>query len=118
MYLTKYGVARDSWNVWRYRLTFYNQYSDGEISKEEYLARRDDCDADISEINASLLELEQKRLEQPDIIVDDPVLDMLRDAPIITELTRELVDALVAQIIVYGSNNIEIVWKVKDSFGF
>jgi hypothetical protein len=33
-----------------------------------------------------------------------------------TELTREMLEAIVERIVVYGPDNIEIVWKFKDEF--
>lgn len=49
-------------------------------------------------------------------MLEPPVLSRLRRTDLNAGLTRELVEALVDQILVYNEMHIEVVWKFSDDF--
>lgn len=96
------------------KLTLYNRYSEGEISKDEYFRKRESIEATQRDLSEQAAELERRRMEASPFASELSEFDNLAFDG---QLTRELMDALVESILVYDGGRIEIKWKFTDEAG-
>ena len=100
------------------KLRLYEKYTSGSITKAEYLKRKAETDAKMSE-NEEAIQQGHQRMQELDS--EHPCSDERLDA-VLGEyqkgegLTYELAHALISAIYVHGHDSIEIVWKFKDIF--
>ena len=100
------------------KLRLYEKYTSGSITKAEYLKRKAETDAKMSE-NEEAIQQGHQRMQELDS--EHPCSDERLDA-VLGEyqkgegLTYELAHALISAIYVHGHDRIEIVWKFKDIF--
>ena len=99
------------------KLRLYEKYTSGSITKAEYLKRKAETDAKMSE-NEEAIQQGHQRMQELDS--EHPCSDERLDA-VLGEyqkgegLTYELAHALISAIYVHGHDSIEIVWKFKES---
>ena len=100
------------------KLRLYEKYTFGSITKAEYLKRKAETDAKMSE-NEEAIRQGHERMQELDS--EHPCSDERLDA-VLGEyqkgegLTYELAHALISAIYVHGHDSIEIVWMFKDIF--
>ena len=100
------------------KLRLYEKYTSGSITKAEYLKRKAETDAKMSE-NEEAIRQGHERMQELDS--EHPCSDERLDA-VLGEyqkgegLTYELAHALISAIYVHGHDSIEIVWMFKDIF--
>lgn len=102
-------------NLKRYKVTLYVSYNDGQLSKNDYLKKRNESDLLLSELEKETSELEVLYVSQQNE-QDNSTLAFLKTFDLSAGLTYELVDALVEKVLVYDESTVEIVWKVGDDF--
>lgn len=102
-------------SIKRKKIILYEQYSDALIPKSKYLEQRDVCDSQLQELEKLSAVIEKQR-QAEDALPEPPVLNLLRETDLNAGLTRELVEALVDQILVYDETHIEVVWQFSDDF--
>ena len=100
------------------KLRLYEKYTSGSITKAEYLKRKAETDAKMSE-NEEAIRQGHERMQELDS--EHPCSDERLDAVLgeykkSAGLTYELAHALISAIYVHGQDSIEIVWKFKDIF--
>jgi len=95
------------------KLTLYNKYSDGDMTKDEYLSQRSSKESQINELSEQIAELEEKRHEKS--IFVSQYIGYLCDLSFSGELNREIVDKLLDKVIVYDANRIEVKWNFSDN---
>jgi chromosome segregation ATPase len=96
---------------------YYDSYKDEKITKDEFLFKRESCNKQIEEMTANIVELTEKLNNASSAAEQTTAVNSeLQNCIGITELNREIVDALVDSIIVYDSENIEIKWKFADCY--
>lgn len=97
------------------KLSLYNRYSDGEISREEYSGQRETADRRIGELSAQVSILEQKNYRQDIVPIDSgSSYEVLKGTPYPVEYSNELVAALVDYVVVHDESRIEIMWRFDD----
>lgn len=97
------------------KLELYKRYGDGEIGKEEYFNLRAAADARLRKLTEQTAALE-KRIRNNKAVPDaGPFVDKMRTLRFDGILTREVVDALIDRVLVYGKDRIEIIWKFSDA---
>ena len=100
------------------KLRLYEKYTSGSITKAEYLKRKAETDAKMSE-NEEAIQQGHQRMQELDS--EHPCSDERLDA-VLGEyqkgagLTYELAHALISAIYIHGHDSIEIVWQFKDIF--
>ena len=95
----------------------YENYKDGKIAKDEYMFMRESCNKQIDEVTESIAELTEKLIRSVTMTEQKSATNNeWQNCVDISELNREIVDALVDSIIVYDSEHIEIVWKFADEY--
>lgn len=99
------------------RAGLYESYAEGILNEEEYTFARQTYEGQYEALSLLLDEAVERRerfLES--ISPENKWLTMMRDASGMTELTRELVDAIIEKVIVYGEGRIEVVLNYNDVF--
>ena len=100
------------------KLTLYNTYSDGEMNRNEYIAKRDLISEKIQTLSAQANLLEQEKLShKQSMIVLPPAVEYLQDTKEPLQYSNELVSAMVKHIVVYSNARVEITWKHSDEIG-
>ena len=90
------------------KLELYQRYGDGEISKEEYFDLRDVADTRLRNLTEQVAALE-RRIRNNVVVPDtDPLRDKMSILRFDGLLTREIADALIDRVLVYGTDRIEI----------
>lgn len=97
------------------KLYCYNMYSEGAISKDEYLRRKAECDQQLAAIEEEVrLEKErQRRLE------DEQTAPTMETAPLcemfgkVGCLTSELAKAFLSAVYVYPGSRVEMEWRTQ-----
>lgn len=98
------------------KLRWYEKYTAGDISREEYLKAKSETDAKISETDEAIRKahdrMQQLDSERP---CSDDKLDAICDLYARSEKqTNELAHAFIKAIYVHSDNRIELEWKFKD----
>ncbi len=95
----------------------YPDYKEGLIEREEYETFRSRYDVKIANLENSLSDLDDKIAEiETGLTPENAFIKNFKNYQSITELTREVVSALIENIYVYEDNRIEIVMKYRDEF--
>lgn len=96
------------------RLTLYRQWKEQQITKEEYLSKRDTLTKQESECQVRLQSL-KGRIELLSVGQAKGISDnSLQKYSVVEILTKELADNLIERIDVYDNNRVEITWKFCD----
>jgi len=98
------------------KLDIYKSYSDGNITREQYLNERETANNQIEQLlsQVSVLESEYEQI-QKNISIPSPVTEIFCNREIIERLTPEIVSALIDTIYVYDIDKIEIKWKFVEN---
>ena len=97
------------------KVGLYEQYVDGIISKDEYIEHKQTVDTQLNQIAEQIHETKSRQKHEASIDVN-PVLKLLETFNFHKEPTKDMVDALVDRILIYGENRMEIVWTFADEF--
>ena len=96
------------------RFHLYHQWKDGNIKKEEYLAQKEE----LSEQEAACgqkLDILNKKLSDASLGQPHTILGLNSESFLENLiLAKELADALIERIDVYGADRIEVTWKFRD----
>lgn len=98
------------------RLSFYRQWKEQRISKEEYLLRRDEMSKQEAAYQDRLRSIEKHIQKLTAKQTRSNIDDSLQFYDSIQELTKELADKLIDRIDVYEKNRVEIHWKFQNEF--
>lgn len=99
------------------RAGLYESYAEGILNEEEYAFAKQTYEEQYEALNRLLDEAVERRerfLES--ISPDNKWLTMMRSVAGMTELTQELVDAVIEKVLVYGEGRIEVVFNYNDVF--
>lgn len=94
--------------------TLYESYRAGLISGETYTEQRKKGQNEILSLQSQLERY--KDTEEPEEKKRGNVLELFQGKENLTELTRETVEKLIAQIYVYDQNRVHIIFKCKDEW--
>ena len=100
------------------KLRLYEKYTSACITKAEYLKRKTEVDAKISE-NEEAIRQGHERMQELDSehpCSDERLDQVVSDYRKSEGLTYELAHAMISAIYVHGQDSIEIVWKFNDIF--
>ena len=97
------------------RLNLYRQWKEQQITKEEYIRKRDEYTEQVERHQGKIWNLEE-RLGQLIAEQEEKPVCNLQVYSGIQSLTRELVDELVERIDVYGRDRVEVGWKFRDLY--
>jgi len=114
--LKQIGVLqKESDRLKKGKLTLYNRYGDGEISREEYINQRKSADERIQELLAEIQSLEQLSVRNDTSTnPTHPAFDALQNISGPLRYSNELIEALVEHVVVYDESRVEIKWKFPD----
>ena len=98
-------------------MPLYEQYRDGSLSREDFLVRKKEYDAEAAKLEQRLDELQSSKNEQ-----DERSRQERKHASQLMcyaeqmELTEEIKEKLIDKVKVYSNNRIEIYWKFESGF--
>lgn len=96
------------------RLNLYARWKQGQITKEEYLARRDELSKQEAVFRNELDALQAYRTDNTFGQFRGSAKMEAGTAYDIQALTKELADDFIERVEVYGEDRIEIIWKFQD----
>lgn len=88
-----------------------------EAERNQYLAVKQACDAEIEAAEKKIAELSKEMAMQAE--VDDEQLKELENSSLFARkpvLTKEMVEAMIKEVRVYRDDRYEIKWKFKNVF--
>lgn len=97
----------------------YERYIMEEADRNQYLAVKQACDAEIEAVEKKITELSKEMAMQAE--VDDEQLRELENISLFARepaLTKEMVEAMIKEVRVYRDDRYEIKWKFNDIFLF
>lgn len=94
------------------KTALYEQYREGNLSREEYKAEKQELSRKIQEY-LDLLNTDDKEEESDDRSEWLSLIDKYKNE---TQLTPELQEAFIERVIVYSADRIKVVWKFEDAF--
>ncbi len=104
-------------NLEKKKTRLYEKYREGDLTRDEYMAQRNEVNAEVEELQNKVRAIEAKRMMQKN---DNARVDLLselvhqyKDAK---TLTKELERVFVEQVLVYDAEHIKIKWKFDDVF--
>jgi hypothetical protein len=97
------------------KLELYIRYGDNEISKGEYMRLRDEADCGLAAMSARHEGMESDR-RQDGAACGNSFAEAIGTLRFDGQLTREIADALIDKVVVFGPGKIEIKWRFKDIF--
>ena len=93
-----------------------DQFMAGNLDKEVYLSRREDLSRQAQLLDAQITEM-QAKLHEAETAADEGLQKALETVETFSgaaELTQEMVQALIGNVIVYDPRHVEIRWKFTD----
>ena len=98
-------------------MPLYEQYRDGSLSREDFLAKKKEYDAEAVKLEQRLDELQNSRVEQDERFQQERKhVSQLMCYAEQMELTEEIKEKLIDKVKVYSNNRIEIYWKFESGF--
>lgn len=85
-----------------------------EADRNQYLAVKQACDAEIKAAEKKIAELSKEMVMQAE--VDDEQMKELENISLLVResaLTKEMVEAIVKEVIIYRDDRYEVKWKFK-----
>ncbi len=98
-------------------MPLYEQYRDGSLSREDFLAKKKEYDAEAAKLEQRLDELQSSKNEQDERAQQEQKhTSQLMCYAEQMELTEEIKEKLIDKVKVYSNNRIEIYWKFESGF--
>lgn len=98
-------------------MPLYEQYRDGGLSRNDFLAKKKEYDAEAVKLEQRLDELQNSRVEQDERFQQERKhVSQLMCYAEQMELTEEIKEKLIDKVKVYSNNRIEIYWKFESGF--
>lgn len=94
----------------------YEKYKSNAISRDEFLSERSRLENDTLVAKAELEKIESKLHEilETEHLLENSAFDNFSKYKDITELNKEIINALISRITVYSADRVEIEWKYQD----
>ena len=100
------------------KMRLYERYTDGALPKEDFIARKSEITArqEDAELQIGLLQQRLEEFEARDRSEASEIRSIEEHARFVgvTEITAELAEHLIKEIIIYPDNNLKIVWNFSD----
>lgn len=98
------------------RLNLYRQWKEQQITKDEYIRKRDEYTEQEERHQARVQKLD-KQLEELMVEQEKKSAYDLQIYSGVQSLTKELADELIERIDVYDGDRVEVTWKFQDEYG-
>ena len=98
------------------KITLYEKYKEGKISKPKFLDERQILDDDISDKKAAIRNTEQNLNGLQKQSSENCFVDGIKKFMLTSELTPKLVHELISVIRVYNFDTIDIEWNFHDDY--
>ncbi len=103
--------------ITHYKRSLYQDWKDGEITKNDYSNMHTEYERQIKAINQVLHNLQEEKQElENGIDVENPFLTTFQKHENISKLTREVLIELVEQVTVYEGGNIKVKFKFSNEY--
>lgn len=100
------------------KMADYERHIEGDISKEEFVVMKAQCDEQVKRYEARVLSLQKEIAEKEEIKARKNSLELktFRKYSDINELTPAIVEELIKVIYFYDPEHIEIIWNYADGY--
>lgn len=97
------------------KMDYYTSYREGKISREEFMKVSDNIKRDIEDYDRKIAEL---TLEYDSLCktISDEAEETFTEIECLRKFDKELLSKVIDKIIVYGPEEIEVIWKSDDIF--
>jgi hypothetical protein len=93
------------------RQRIYERFILREIDRAEYLKFKTECADEIDKLNNQLAILKQSERNK---MVNAKLVEIAKEVKSKSEISREMVEALIEKVLVFPDKRVEIVWKIAD----
>lgn len=98
-------------------MPLYEQYTDGKLSREDFLMEKKKYDEETARLEQRLQELQSRQeIQQENHQQIEKNISQLKCYADQMELTEEIKEKLIDKVKVYSDNRIEICWKFDSGF--
>lgn len=108
----KAKLEKESWRLEEQFLTLYERYKSGELNKEGFIEERNALNNRKQEVEDELAALHK----QGDKVIELEEQRKQLQCEEITELSEAVVNKYIKKLLIYGRNDMKIVWKIKNPF--
>ena len=95
------------------KIILYEKYKDGQIDRDEFIAGRNELNAQAAEIQEKMKEAAFRQEGKDEVKRIGEIVRKYREAK---ELTKEMEEMFAERVNVYDKEHIRIKWKFKDMF--
>lgn len=104
-------------NLEKKKTLLYEKYREGNLTREDYMAARNEVNAEVEQLQGKINRIESKRLmKQENHSRIDLLAELIHQYKDAEKLTKELERIFVEQVLVYDAEHIKIRWKFDDVF--
>ncbi len=97
------------------RIMLYEKYANGHISRERYLADKEQMNTKLESIQGQLDEMESDRKKEDTFLFEaDRIANRCRKMTSRSRLTKEIADAYIETVIFHDKDDLEIEFKFED----
>lgn len=98
------------------KVSDYEHYKQGSISRSDFLDAKGLTDMRISEINKELSDLERELLEKRVAIADESDIWDIKKYVNLDKYDKEIMASLIEKAIVIDENTVQVIWKNQDMY--
>ena len=106
---------KDISKISNFKMNLYEDWKNGDITKEEYLQYRQKYENNIERLKRNIDRLQKEKYKNHNVNKNDWIEKFIRQRGI-TELSRDIMMELIDSIYVYEDGNISIKFKFEDEF--
>lgn len=100
------------------KMRLYEQYKAGEISREDYKERIEKGKVRMEELEQTRRETQAELDRMQEVSGSEEISDEeLKGLSGLEVFDKDKLKTLIEKVIVYGADDMEIVWKVRNPFG-
>ena len=98
------------------KVSDYEHYKQGSISRSDFLDAKGLADMRISEINKELSDLERKLLDKRVAIAEESDIWDIKKYVNLDKYDKEIMASLIEKAIVIDENTVQVIWKNQDMY--
>ena len=95
------------------KIILYEKYKDGQIDRDEFVAGRNELNAQAAEIQEKMKEAALRQEGKDEVKRIGEIVRKYREAG---ELTKEMEEVFVERVEVYDQERIKVKWRYEDIF--
>ena len=98
------------------KLRLYEKYTCDELTRENYIKQKNECDKKIKAVEEQISEYETKLKEKTYSEKEKPIISICDRYISETKLSKEMTNAFIEAVYIFDKDNIEVEFKYKNVF--